>query len=324
MGDMKRGLIAAFAILAALGAGVPLNRARASDPSTGDWLGQINRYRAMADLEPVVEDPSASAGDLNHARYLVKRFEEELPETVDTHDEGRETSWSTPSGALAASLSDIAFRTGSPDSVDLAAQIKEVINDWMADPFERLPILDPDLRKVGLGTYREKDFTVIVLQVRTPPPSPEEMVMGGSEEYRKQQPPAPSSKYPLMFPPNGAIVPLAAYQGGGSPNPLASCANYVTPTGLPITLELGPSAQGETIVSHTVVSGAIVLEHCIFTPGTYVGFGDDQTIVGRRNLATFGAIVMVPRVSFHNGGQYTVTIKTDKREYKWSFTMHLE
>jgi len=313
-----------FLALAVLWASISPRPLPAADSANGDWLAQINRYRAMAGLEPVVEDPAASVGDLNHARYLVKRFEEELPETVNIHDEGRETPWSTPSGALAASLSDIAFRAGSQDSVDQAGLIKEVIHDWMTDPFERLPMLDPDLRKVGIGTYRERDFTVIVLQVRTPPSPPEEIVLGNPEDYRKQGPPPPSSKYPIMFPPAGSTVPLAAYQGGGWPNPLASCANYVTPTGLPVTLELGPSAQSETIVSHSVVSGALVLEHCIFTPSTYVGFGDDQTIIGRRGLATFGAIVIIPRVSFHNGGQYTVTIKTDQREYKWSFTVRLE
>jgi hypothetical protein len=321
---MKHGFIAAFAFIVALSASISPHPVQAADASTGDWLARINRYRAMAGLEPVVEDPAESAADLNHARYLVKRFEVELPETVDVHSEGRDTEWSTPSGALAASLSDIAFRAGAQDSADPAGQIKEVIADWIADPFERLPMLDPELRKVGIGTYREKDFTAIVLQVRMPPPSPEEVPLGSADDYRKQQPPAPSSRYPIMFPPKGATVPLAAYQGGGWPNPLASCGGYGPVAGLPITLELGPAVHNETIVSHSIVSGAVALEHCIFTPDTYVGFGDDQTIIGRHDLATFGAVVLIPRMSFHNGGTYTVTIKTDKNEYKWSFTVRLE
>jgi Cysteine-rich secretory protein family len=321
---MKTCVIAMMAVLAGILALTALHPVEAAEPATGDWLEQINSYRSMAGLEPVEVDPEASAADLNHARYLVKRFQVELPETVDVHDEGRDTPWSTPSGARAASLSDIAFRAGHQDSVDLAGQIKQVINDWMADPFERLPMLDPDLRKVGIGTYRENDFTAIVLQVRTPPPSPEEIAMGSPEDYRKRQTPAASSRYPLMFPPDGSTVPLAAYQGGGWPNPLAACGNYVGVTGLPITLELGTSVHDETIVSHTLASGTIALEHCIFTADTYVGFGDDQTIIGRRDLATYGAIVIIPRVSFHNGGQYTVTVKTDQHEYKWSFTVRLE
>src|ERR1700731_3435407 len=33
---------------------------------------RANYYRAMAKLPPIVDDPTISAGALNHARYLVK------------------------------------------------------------------------------------------------------------------------------------------------------------------------------------------------------------------------------------------------------------
>jgi Cysteine-rich secretory protein family len=285
------------------------------------WLTQINQYRMMAGLESVEEVPAISAGDTNHARYLVKRFEVEPPEQVDIYSENRATGWSTPSGAAAASLSDIALRTGAEQPTDPETQIRQVIDDWMTDPFQRLPVLDPELHKVGLGVYSEKGFTSIVLQVRTPPP-PEEALMGNAEDYRQAQEPAEnSSKYPIMFPPAGSDIGLVAFEGGGWPDLFTSCPGLGLPVGLPITLALGPSAEDQNVLRHSITTNQKQLEHCIFIPGTYVGLNDGQTLIGRQVLRTFGAIVLIPRLPLRAGNSYSVSISTDRKEYRWSFSV---
>ena len=211
---MIRRFIAAVAIVLVIGASNDPVRSAESDAGSKAWLSQINQYRTLAGLDPVEEDPKSSAGDLNHARYLVKRFEVEMPDKVDVHGEGRDTAWSTPSGALAATLSNIALRTETTQPADEASQVRGVIDDWMSDPFERMPILDPELRKVGFGVYREKGFTTIVLQVRTPPPPAGEVPVGNAAEYEKAWTvPRQSSRYPIMFPSSGATVALASSIG---------------------------------------------------------------------------------------------------------------
>jgi hypothetical protein len=313
--------IGALAIVFALLAGASAVTAAAADLNSKTWLTQINQYRMMAGLESVEEVAAISAGDTNHARYLVKRFEVEAPDRVDIYSESRATEWSTPSGATAASLSNIAFRTGANQPSDLETQIRQVIDDWMTDPFQRLPILDPDLHKIGLGVYREKGFTSMVLQVRTPPP-PQVALMGNVEDYRRPQGAAGNpSKYPIMFPPAGSDIGLVAFEGGGWPNLFTSCPGLGLPVGLPITLELGPSAPDQNILRHSITTNQQPLEHCIFIPGSYVGMDDAQTLVGRQVLGTFGAIVLIPRLPLRAGNSYSVSVSTDRKEYRWSFSV---
>ena len=318
MGTASLGALAIVFALLAVTSAAP---AAAADTNSKPWLTQINQYRMMAGLESVEEVAAISAGDTNHARYLVKRFEVEPSEQVDIYSENRTTEWSTPSGAAAASLSNIALRTGAEQPSDLETQIRQVIDDWMTDPFQRLPMLDPDLRKIGLGIYREKTFTSIVLQVRTPA-RPEEARMGSAEDYRLARPPAESSpKYPIMLPPAGSDIGLVAFEGGGWPNLFTSCPGLGLPVGLPITLELGPSAQDQNIMRHSITTNQKPLEHCIFIPGTYVGMNDAQTLVGRQVLSTFGAVVLIPRLPLRAGNSYSVSVSTDRKEYQWSFSV---
>ena len=313
--------LGALAILFAMLGGTSAVPSADADLNSKAWLTQINQYRMTAGLESVEEVPALSAGDTNHARYLVKRFEVEPPDQIDIYSEDRATQWSTPSGATAASLSDIALRTGAEQPSDLETQIRQVIDDWMTDPFQRLPILDPDLHKVGLGVYREKGFTSIVLQVRTPP-LPGVAPMGNPEDYRLAQRPAEnSSRYPIMFPPAGSDIGLVAFEGGGWPNLFTSCPGLGLPVGLPITLELGPSAQDQNILRHSITTNQKPLEHCIFIPGTYVGMNDAQTLIGRQVLTTFGAVVLIPRLPLRAGNSYSVSVSTDRKEYRWSFSV---
>jgi hypothetical protein len=46
-----------------------------ADSEPAAWVNQINFYRAIAHLPRISEDPKMSAADLNHARYIVKRFQ---------------------------------------------------------------------------------------------------------------------------------------------------------------------------------------------------------------------------------------------------------
>ncbi len=59
------------------------------------WLKRLNEYRAIAKLQPVVEDPTLSDADLKHTRYLVKNLVAPGP---TAHDEDPANPWFSREG----------------------------------------------------------------------------------------------------------------------------------------------------------------------------------------------------------------------------------
>ncbi|MGO9602539.1 MAG: CAP domain-containing protein [Candidatus Binataceae bacterium] len=295
----------------------------APSPASGAWLLQINRYRKLAGLDPVQESGAMSAGDLNHAKYLVKNFETDLAAGTDTHAEKRDAPGYTASGAAAALLSNVAVRTRLDQSADPDAETAEVIDDWMIEPFQRLGILDPDLLEVGLGTYRDGSYFAVVLQIRKSPPQEGSVpAVGGVGEYLDDHWPAQQSpKYPIMFPPDGSQVSLRAYEGGEWPDPIAPCGASGSAAGLPITLELGPDVHAGAIAGHLLTADGVPLRHCVFDASTYAAPDMNQAMLGKADLEAFGTVVLVPREPLRPDTTYTVSIALNGKEYKWSFSV---
>jgi len=300
----------------------PATASSAPSPASGLWLLQINQYRKLAGLDPVRESGAMSAGDLNHAKYLVKNFETDLSAGADTHAEKRDNPSYTASGAAAALLSNVAVRTGSDQSADPDAETTQVIDDWMTEPFQRLGILDPDLREVGLGTYRDGTYFAVVLQIRKAPPQEGAVpAVGGLGEYLDDHwPPKQSAKYPIMFPPDGSQISMRVYEGGEWPDPMAPCG-AIGSAGLPITLELGPDVQTGAIASHLLTADGEPVRHCVFDASTYAAPDMNQAMLGKENLEAFGAVVLIPRAPLRVGTTYTVSIAMNGKEYKWSFSV---
>lgn len=97
------------------------------------WLDRVNFYRATASLPPVVEEPALSAPVAQHARYMVTN-------DVIQHSQNRRRSWSTPEGAVAAAVSNLAGSL-NPNEPDWWA-----VDVWMQAPFHAVGILDPALQ----------------------------------------------------------------------------------------------------------------------------------------------------------------------------------
>jgi hypothetical protein len=95
---------------------------------------------------------------------------------------------------------------------------------------------------------------------------------------------APAGKYPIMFPPPNSQISLNVYEGGEWPEPLAAFPDYRLPSGLPITLELGPDAQTNPITDHQLIADGRSIEHQIFDATSYAGASPDQTGDGRAIL----------------------------------------
>jgi uncharacterized protein YkwD len=104
-------------------------------------LAEVNAYRKACGLKPVVLDEKLSAACRAHARYLVRNWKAPAVKGLGVHKEDMNLPGATPEGARAAGRSVIA------DSFD----VNRVVTDWMGTLYHRIPLISPDLQKIGYG-----------------------------------------------------------------------------------------------------------------------------------------------------------------------------
>jgi hypothetical protein len=272
------------------------------------WLTPLNYYRQLAGLAPVAPDPALAAGDLAHARYLVKTDTYNIRAGAigaEAHTEDPSNPWYSHAGQIAAQGSDVeagANPYGKPWITPQAA-----INGWISTPFHRLAILDPLLQAAGYGQYCDGGSCAAALNLLTdmdPVPLIPTMLAR-----------------PIMFPPDASTLPLKSWEGEW-PDPLTSCPGYGAPSGLGITLQLGLTLQ-TNLSQYQLTHGDAAkstIEACGFDSNTYVNPDPETQRRGRHILTNLGAIVIVPREPLEPG-HYTVTLTANDRPYAWSFTI---
>jgi uncharacterized protein YkwD len=117
---------------------------RKPEEKTGE--ARINVFRKIAGLNPVTLDPVLSKGCQAHADYLVTNSGHPSTEGLGGHDEDPKLPGFSEEGRRAGKSSDISFGVEPLGAVD----------GWMATFFHRVPMLDPDLTRVGFGSARDK------------------------------------------------------------------------------------------------------------------------------------------------------------------------
>ncbi len=85
-----------------------------------------------------------SQGDQLHARYVVKN-------NVQMHAEDPANPWYTLDGEAAGQSSNVLAAS------DTAMQDVSAIDKLMSGPFRAMNVLDPRLKTIGIGSYREQD-----------------------------------------------------------------------------------------------------------------------------------------------------------------------
>jgi hypothetical protein len=160
-------------------------------------------------------------------------------------------------------------------------------------------MLNPSVREAGFGEAADAGCWVAAL--RFPPPQE------GAVRYAKA----------VEFPPDGATVSLD-WPGIEFPDPLEGCPGYETPTGLPITLQVGRLTQLELGTTSLTEDGAEV-EHCTFDATSYSNQNQAAREYARWELRSSGAVVMIPRAPMKSGARYAVTISVNQQTYSWSF-----
>jgi hypothetical protein len=132
--------------------------------------------------------------------------------------------------------------------------------------------------------------------------------------------PAPFAN-PIQFPPPGSAMRMRSAEGEW-PDPLTACPGYTSPSGLPITLELGAHVNarlsGYTLTLAGVAPAAI--EACGFDANSYINPDPVAEKRVRDTLNNFGAAVLIPRAPL-TPGTYDVTMTVGGQRYAWSFTI---
>jgi hypothetical protein len=298
---------------------------------------QVNYYRAMAKLPPIVDDGAISAGALKHARYLV---ENGIAGGDIVLDNGQ-LRFQSPQDAFRFEVKGKPFFTNDGASAGRNAVVvaareinmsgADFVNLLMTMPFSGLIPMVPQFSVAGLGAYCDPGRCAIAILYRFALEKSVRIALyDGPASDRFWNPglgliPMETGRLrsPVEFPPDGAIVNLQSSSGEDYPSPLSACPGYKAPTGAPISIQLG---QGYGTDGALDVSSALVtrdgaeIDTCLITAASYVGRSETETEVGKDGLTYIGAAVILPREPLAPG-HYNVALKEDGKLYSWGFTV---
>jgi uncharacterized protein YkwD len=168
-------------------------------------LARVNAYRVQAGLESVILDLDLAHACRAHCEFLARNAGHPSTAGLGVHDEDPALPGYTDEGRRAGKASVIAWGDVEP----LAA-----IDDWMATLYHRVPILDPQLKRIGFGHARRGSGWVTALDV-----------LHGKE-------PGPAAGVVLYPAPDQIGVPLT-FPANEEPNPIPHAKDRRA--GFPIT-----------------------------------------------------------------------------------------
>jgi pSer/pThr/pTyr-binding forkhead associated (FHA) protein/uncharacterized protein YkwD len=275
-----------------------------------NWLTIVNLYRSLLKLQPVEEDPALSRGCLDHAKYLVTNYESRLARGWNPgglmHTEDESKPGYTPDGIKAARHSDVMFQP--PGKYTEGQRMTRAIEWWIAGPFHRASLVNPDLRQVGFGQYCGQRVCASALDVI----SELEPALPGGHPYAS----------PIEVPPGGATVKPSGF-GNEWPSPTSPCAGYPYNASA-ITIQVGINMAARiTDASLTQTTGAgagTKVGTCAYDLQTYTNPDPGTQAHGREVLKAFGEAVMMVRDPLIGGESYRVDMTVNGQPYSWSLT----
>ncbi len=257
-------------------------------------LSNLNAYRALADLPPVMENSLWSEGDRLHARYVVKN-------DVLVHAEDPANPWYTLDGDAAGQSSNVLAEIG------IQLTDSQAVDKWMSGPFHAVNVLDPRLQSIGFGSYREFDHAF--------------QTAAALDTFRGLGDVPDRVQYPVFYPAQGKALPVSHYSGGETPDPLSACPGYTAPSGPPVIVQFGTGFTPVNVTDHSFQQGATPLEHCLYTETSYTHPDPQQQALGRSFLSGRDALVIIPRQPLTPGASYTVSLIANGQSYTWSFSV---
>ncbi len=275
-----------------------------------NWLATLNRYRVALKLQPVEEDPRLSQGCRDHAKYLVMNYGSTLAAGINIgsvmHTEDESKPGYTPDGIKAARASDVMFQ--APQKFSNEERMTRAIESWIAGPFHRPQIVNPDLRQVGFGEYCSEKVCAASLDWRSDlePPLP-----GGH--------PYPT---PIEIPPDRATVKPSG-MGGEWPSPTSTCPGYpynASAITIQVGINMGAAVSDASLTQTTGAGAGTKVATCAYDFQRYTNPDRGTQQHGRKVLQSFGEVVMMVRDPLASGESYRVAMTVNGTPYAWSFT----
>jgi uncharacterized protein YkwD len=250
------------------------------EATTKAVLDQVNGYRKQAGLAPVVLDLALTRACQAHADYLVRNAGAPATEGLGAHDEDPKLPGYSEEGRKAGQSADIA----------LEVEPLRAVPEWMATFFHRIPLLDPDLRRIGCGAaHSERSGWMVVVDV----------IRGHG------------SGRPVLWPADGQKDVPVAYHAGERPNPIPESKDKQS--GYPITVAFPRGASVKEVVARLDIAGGQELPAWVSTPEKTV----DRDL--QRN-----SVCLIAHEPLRQGATYSVTVtaRVDGGDWKqtWSFT----
>ena len=269
----------------------------AGPTSSGDWLGEINLYRAAAGLAPVSNNADWDQGITNHLAYLAHTDPALMTgQYASAHTENPASPYYTDSGAQEGAASNLFMGAVGYTPV-------QFVDGWLAAPFHAIGILRPDLTQVAFA------YDPVTGDAGLD-------VISGLD----QSEPLPTA--PTLFPGNGMTTYLDGY-GGELPDPVESCSwpSTVQP-GLPL-IALLPSAPTQGLTATlTGPDGTMSTANgqlCAVDADTYHSSDPVYGPTGLQILQGDNAVLLIPQTPL-TWGRYTADIQqAGQPDVSWSF-----
>jgi uncharacterized protein YkwD len=137
----------------------PASKTPAAEPdptlskTDNDVLARVNAFRKLTGLGPVTVSAKLSEGCLAHAKYLIANQGEMATKGLDPHRERKDVPGYSENGYKAGLASVIASSGGYIHG----GWPTGAVNVWMATFYHRVPILNPHLKKIGIGYVLDVD-----------------------------------------------------------------------------------------------------------------------------------------------------------------------
>jgi Cysteine-rich secretory protein family len=250
-------------------------------------LDTVNAVRAAAGAPALREDPALAEAAQAHAYfYLFNASQQQVSGTGVVSEDA-----SLPGFTGARSIDrDRHFGFGGARGVELANHVLTPVGSVQSSVdsvFHRLPLLDREVVAAGYGAARVGPIAISVVDLGTGP--------AGAGD-------------PVIYPADGQTGVPPAFVGNEVPDPLPQGA--VTPTGYPVTLQIGGAQQLSVTTGRLLGPDGKEVPSYTLPPGTQLG-SSQWALVAKRPLAP--------------GGRYTVEVSgtVDGKDFskRWSFTV---
>ena len=247
----------------------------AARPPSPSWLNRLNAARAGSGLDPVSESTDAMAAMKRHVTYLLRTPDRlRQGKYVNVHAENPASKYFSKSGARVAGRSEIDVRSAA----DL-----DVVEDFLAAPFEALKLLDPRATRAAL--YRDPASGKAMLEIDVDHDAPRPT---GPVEY-----------------PNGRAT--QARMSEETPDPTRTCERDGMPeAALPIIVML-PATPEYATATLTRPDGSKQRNLCLVYDGQFRSHNKVYGPAAHAELAAYHAVLIIAQTPFHEG-DYKVSL----------------